>query len=254
MSLKFGKRLTEAERTQIQVLSEEGYNNNEISKKMGCGLTTIKRWKTRLFGNVGNMKGQGRKSIISKQKRNKVVNLLKSGNSLRETSHKIKCSKSTIHRLTRNKEKTGNKYLLFPYKIKTKPLLTTKQKQKRYQYALAMLQQNKRFYKHTVFMDEKPWVFHEDHNRQNNRRWIEPERKHLIDHIEKTKHATVVNTFGAIHYQGKSELRFYVDKTPLKKKDKRNKKGISILISTSLWKQNFLCTFLCFFVFVSYRL
>src|SRR5207244_854890 len=119
--------------------------------------------------------------------------------------------------LTKKKDVHSHKRLLYPYKIHTKPKLSQIQKEKRYKYSLAMRSQNPKFYQHTIFMDEKSCVFNKPANKQNSRRWMEPHLKDHVENFEKNSQSVVVNSFGAIHYLGKSDLRFYIEKQPLKK-------------------------------------
>ena len=50
------KRLSEADSIKIQVLTQEKLSNVQISLKVGCSVTTIKKWKNRPFGKIKDAK------------------------------------------------------------------------------------------------------------------------------------------------------------------------------------------------------
>jgi transposase len=210
-------RLTTVQRHEVQFFRKQGLTIKQVAEKVGCGLSTVKRWCSRPYGKVNDIAGRGRKKELTSRTSRRALKLLKSGNSLRKVGRALKVSHETIRTLTKVKEKNRKKgeqkYVLYPYKALTEPDLNPAQEGKRLTYCLAMRARGKFWYKHSTFCDEKTWVLGKPPNRQNNRIWRNPNQKNLIQTIKIEKYSAKIHSFAAINYYGKSELRFYIDES-----------------------------------------
>ena len=152
--------------------------------------------------NLGNK----RKIKISNRKKRKMTKDIQECRSIRNLSVKHHLSRMTAYRAVRYS--TKNKNGLIPYKSKMKIHVTVKQKKKRLNYALKYQNQN---WKNVTFADEKPFYLHKIPNKQNYRSWLKPENKNKIDCFPKFKQDSIIHTFAAINWYGKSKIRFYIN-------------------------------------------
>ena len=183
-----------------------GMQSGQVAQELGIAKRSLERWLAlhRAGKGLENQAGRGRKSTITRVAKIVIAkSAFKRGHSTRKLSSKLSqrghpVSKSTVHRYLRTC--LGLK----PLKPQLQPKLSPEQKRRRLEFAKEHSDWTIDDWRRVIFSDESPYELHHPPNRQNDRVWAHNPSE--VVPTETVKHPTKVLVWGAMSFQGLSDL------------------------------------------------
>lgn len=199
-----------AVRMNIKTLWELGWNDTEISRKVGCSRKTAYNWTSRFAEQevgedvsaeelVLSQPRSGAPKKISPSDEKKIVRYTKGKRkrSIRKTAAVFEISKSSMGRVL-------HKHGLFPYRRRKQPLISPAQATKRRKFARNYKDHD---WESTLFTDESDFLLFPETNSQNDRVWTDD-----ADEVPPNllvKHSAGVKVWGGVSATGRTKLHFY---------------------------------------------
>ena len=168
-------RISLENRGKVLALSEEGYSQREIARRVGCCQRSVSDIlkKQHLTGSVKDRKipGRKRKTTIKEDRlivRKSKADRFKTAPEIKaqmDIQHGVSISSSTTRRRLRKARLNG-------YKARQKPRLTARHKKARLEFARLHINWTARQWSHIIFSDESRFLIHRSDGRLYVRRMV----------------------------------------------------------------------------------
>lgn len=186
-------------RSQVQILSKQGYSNSRISEILNVSLKFVKTWKKRQ--NFTRKSGSGRKSKLTSEVLRKIKLSLtsKKNNSTRKTAKKICLSQSTI-------VNARKKLKLKAYHVGKTTVMSEEIKKKRLEFAI---KNKNRKWSTILFCDETSIELQPCINSKNNIQYATS--RNQVKPFQTFKHPMKVHVSAGISWYGKTDVHIFTD-------------------------------------------
>ena len=213
----------EHDHSKIQALLTQGVSYREISRRLGVGRNTVKKWARLEDGTVTDCRRSGRPTKLSPRTKERIASLAKDriAVGIRTVTKKLDFSNDYIERNKKIGATTVRRYVKstkwgkVAYKEKVKPMLSRKNINDRKNFYTCIVEDGltdnsregmiKRY--HILFTDESPIELNPKPNKQNRRIWMCDPAK--IREIQVPKFTLKIMVAGGISRYSKTELHIF---------------------------------------------